>query len=642
MAAATVVLVAAAPAGAGAARTATASYGVLDGRTVHATALTSGVPGGERVVLDGRQGPAGRVAVRSTTRTRAGEARLRWRFVRGAGALHLRVRVVRGTGPRARTIASSPWRTLRTGALRRAAPLTVLATRDVLAAPPPGTRGRLVLRGAPTLRTGTVVAARDGAATPGGLLARVWSLRRTGGTTVATVVPATIPQVMPVGDLSAVAAAREPARGGPGVARLAGPLPCGGPFGATISGEVALAGGFSVRAAWRASTSLERPNVTADLRTDVRARTDAGLAIAGASDCRLPPTELFPRPLRLGTVTTTIGPLPITVAADGGATLEGAATTYGRLTTAGRGDARAAVRVAYDGLESRITGGLRGRTRPHDVDVTASGDAEARVAPTVELRIVGHPGPRIDLASGVRASGEILRASGGPWWTTVAPRTLGATFALGALRDDLADPRVELGSATETIARAAGAAGGTRAREAVRSPEPLPPGTRVRVRWDGAAYVALHAWDEAGRHLSVDAPRAIDGATLTGVPGTDTPGTELHDPDEARPLTLGLCLSRGTEANATVDLRESDGTTTRQELTLRGEGAAALPRVLPAGGTAHLPPSGWCGRPAGDPVTLGELTTGDLPPARPRTAGGRGRDADPGGRPGAPSATLGP
>ena len=609
------------PAGeARAARSATASFGILDGRTVHATATTTGVPGGERVVLDGRQGPGSRAAVRATSRTRGGQARLRWRYVPGRGALHLRVRVVRGHGTRLRTLAASPWRTLRTGALRRAAPLAVLDARRVLGAPEPGSRGTLVLRGAARIRTGDVVAVRPGGTMPGGLLVRARDVRRSSGTTVVAAVPATLPQVMPVGDLTAVAPARDPARRGATVARVVRPLPCGGPFGASIAGEVALSGGFRVHAAWRASTSLERPNVTADVRADVRARVAAGLGITGASDCRLSASPLFARPIRLATVATTIGPLPIAVTADGQATLQSTATTYGRLATAGRSETRGSVRVVYDGLESKITGGVRSRTRPYDADIAASGDAEVRVTPTVDLRLLGRAGPRIDLASGVRTSGEIVGNAGRPWWSTTAPRTLGATWALDALRDDLFDPRVELGAADETIARAAGPAGGTQSREAVSSPEALPPGTRVRVRWDGAAYVALHAWDAAGRHLSVDAPRAMEGVSLTRVPGIDTPGNELHDADDGRPLTLGLCLSRGTEANVVLDVREPGGATIRHDLTLRGEGAAALPRIVPAGAPGHLPASGWCGRPGGDPVALGQLTTGALPDARERAA----------------------
>jgi hypothetical protein len=617
--------------GAVAARTATGSFGVVQAGTVHATATTSGIPGGERIVLEGRAG-GGRSGIRARSVVRRGSAKLQWRYPRRTQALHLRVRVVRGTGSRTRTLAASPWRVLRLGGLRHARRLAPIAQGTVISAPTPGRHGDLVLAGAPSVGTGDVVALPSRPATPDGLLVRVVGVRAADGRTVARVVPARLPDVLPVADLSVVVRATDPpALSGRGrVGALRATPSCDNPFGATIAGRASLSAGLRLEAAWRASTSLERPNVTADIRSDVRAAVDAGIVVSGGGSCAFGSRALFAAPIVLSRTATSIGPVPIVVTVDGQAVLSGATSTLGKVAAAARGGVRAQVHTVYDGLRATQRGRLTSRLRPHDMAVAASGGAQVGVTPNVELRVNGLAGPSLDFGSGTRTTADIGRTPGTPWWTSTAPDALGASFALQALRPDLQEPREELQSHDAEIGHATSPPGGTSASPASTAPTALQDGVTAQVTWDSAAGVELHAWDAEGHHASIDAPRAIPGTTLSTGYVDGVPAARLTGGDPSRPLTIGLCLADGSEATAALDVRATDGGTVRHAVVLRGERAAAMAAVSPEGGPASQPSSGWCGLPSGDPVLLGQLTDGVLPTARPRVVlrpSGSGGDA---------------
>lgn len=602
-----------------AARSVSASFGVLGVRTVYATATTTGVPSGERVVLEGRRGASGRTAVRGAARLRSRTARLRWTYPPGRGALHLRVRVVRGTGARARTLATSAWRTLRTGNMRRGAPLAAVAPGDVERAPLPGRPGELVLRGTPRISAGDAVALPAGTVVPEGLLVLVRSVRRDGGRTVARVRPTTLPQVMPVGELDVSVPVPERTSGTAWVrdGLVQAALPCAGGVAATVTGRLSLAAGLALRAAWRTSTTLARANLTADLRADVRASVDTGLSVAGATTCGAWSRPVFPAPVLLHRISTSIGPLPVTITAVGRATVSGSASTLGPVSTAATGETRGVARVVYDGIEASARGRVGNDLRLRDTSVNASGGAEAGVMPTVDVRMFGLPGPRFDVGTVVRTRADIRRAATEPWWNANIIDELGARFALGALRPDLEDTRVRVAGDERTAARAPGPAGGSAVLRTVPSPVPLPPGVRVRVTGEGDADVDLHAWDAGGRHLSPYAVDAIPGVALVRGDGRTLADEEIRDADPARPLTFGVCLDSGTESAVTVDVRDPDGTTLQRVYTLRGFDAAALVTVSPSGVPPYAPPTGWCGRDAGDPTAPGEVTTGDLPRRQP-------------------------
>ncbi len=614
--------------GAVAARTASGSFGVLQAGTVHATATTTGVPGGERIVLEGRAG-GGTTAIRARSVVRGGGARLRWRYPRTTQALHLRIRVVRGTGSRTRTLAASPWRVLWLGGLRRARRLAPVGPGAVISAPVAGRHGDLVLRGTPSVRVGDVVALPSRSATPDGLIVRVVGVRTDGGRTVARVVPARLPDVLPVADLAvAVRATDPPALGGRSrVGALRATPSCDNPFAATIAGRASMSAGLRMHAAWRASTSLERPNVTADIRSDVRTSVDAGISVSGGGSCGFSARALFPAPVVLSRTATSLGPVPIVVTVDGQVVLSGSTSTLGRVASAARGGVRAQVRTVYDGLQATQRGRLTTRLRPHDVAIAASGGAQVGVTPNVEVRVNGLAGPSIDFGTGARTVADIGRAPARPWWTTTAPDELGASFALLALRPDLVEPRTTLQTHDAEIGRASALPGGTSADPGAATPDQLPEGVAAQVTWDSAANVALHAWDADGHHASAAAPRAIPGVTLSSGFVDGIPTARVTGVDPGRPVTLGLCLDDGTEAAARLDVRGAGGTT-RHAVVLRGERAAAMVAVAPEGGPASQPVSGWCGLPSGDPVLLGQLTDGILPTARPRFVL---RSAEPGG-----------
>ncbi|MEV4423402.1 hypothetical protein AB0L40_26040, partial [Patulibacter sp. NPDC049589] len=345
----------------------------------------------------------------------------------------------------------------------------------------------------------------------------------------------------------------------------------------------------------------------------------AGIAMSGESRCGFGPKALFAQPLLLSRVSTSIGPVPVTLTVDGQVFLSGSSSTFGHLATAARGDVRGVVRTVYDGLRATRTGRLTTRLRPHDTTVAASGGAQVGLSSTVGVRVFGLAGPDVDLGAGARTISDVARSAGEPWWRTTVPDELGTTFALQAWRADLQEPRVRLAGHEDELARASRPPGGSSVSPPAAAPDPLPDGAVARVRWDSAATVDVHAWDLDGHHASGAAPLAVPGATVRSGYQDGVPTVQLDAADPGRPLTLGLCLADGSEAAVTVDVRAGDGSTVRRTVVLRGRRAGSLAAVSPEGGPAFTPPGDWCGLPTGDPIGLGQLTDGIFSATRART-----------------------
>ncbi len=156
-------------------------------------------PAGRRVALEvARGGSPARVGRSVPAGGRSG-FRLSRAFGPTAGHVRFRVRVTRRGG---RPGYAGPWRRLDlTGLPSTPAPLATPAGDQVTRAPAPGTPGELVLK-TPVV-AGQVVALGRTAATPDGLLVRVSSTSTSAaGETVAQVVPATLPDALPIGGFS--------------------------------------------------------------------------------------------------------------------------------------------------------------------------------------------------------------------------------------------------------------------------------------------------------------------------------------------------------------------------------------------------------------------------------------------------------
>ncbi|HEY2636733.1 MAG TPA: hypothetical protein VGI54_05035, partial [Solirubrobacteraceae bacterium] len=152
-----------------------------------------------------------------------------WLAPSSPGVVQLRVAVVRRSG--------------RVVGVTRVVRVAVSATRvlraaRVVSAPAPGARGLLRYSGAGGVRAGQFVAVGVGRETPFGLLERVVSARRSRGSTVLRVEPATLLDAVPEGSIDlapgAGAAAAAPAR------RFRSLFDCRGAAHASLVGSLAV------------------------------------------------------------------------------------------------------------------------------------------------------------------------------------------------------------------------------------------------------------------------------------------------------------------------------------------------------------------------------------------------------------------
>lgn len=181
-------------------------YGVGAKRTLFASGRLARAPQGVRVVLESRSGK--RVKTRVAGKLRQGRLNLRWRYPSGARTLSVRVRVLRTKGKQ--TVIAGRWQTISVGKLPKPRSIAKVQASQVQSIPPPGQPGRVVLGGAARVSPGQVIALGASSQTPNGLLVRATNVSRPPGQTVADTVPATLPEVLPVGSMD-VTLLRDPA-----------------------------------------------------------------------------------------------------------------------------------------------------------------------------------------------------------------------------------------------------------------------------------------------------------------------------------------------------------------------------------------------------------------------------------------------
>lgn len=615
------------------AATLTGSYGVLGVRTVHVTPTYSGVSGKRlRIVLETKKpGKHRKIRVRASRPLRSGGGRLRWTYPRGLKQLTVRVRITSQAKKRkgkhkakVRTVVSGPWKTLGLGGIKPGRPLASVGARSVVSAPAPGTPGTLVLTGSQRIKVGDAIALPVTPATPQGLLAKATAVTKLNGQTQVSTEPATLPEIIPVGELELAIPADPPATGRAAspFQRLSKALTCTNDRTATAHGEASLSAGLSLKTAWkRTGGFFSIPKLTATFQGDVRATVNAGASISGEATCSMERTPLFVNPIRLATITTSIGPVPVVATVDGQIYLSGDATASGKIETSMTATAGATAGVNYDGNGFKPFGRLDKSLNLLPPTVTASGSVQAALAPAVDVRLYGVAGPQIDFSAGLKAAADINPGPGEPWWKITAPLSLGVQFQLKAWKLDLQSDRFTIWQEEPELARATTPPGGSSITDNGPSPDPLPPGIRTRLVWDSNSDVDLHTWDIGGDHAYFRDLNGIDSGYLDQdvIPGYGPETFQETDPGHT--FTFGVCQFNGNQANVTVDVRDPDGQTRRFTVTLRGRKAAALLTVSPNGQPGFIPDDAWCDFSGQDPTQLGQTTTGSFQTARSRPTG---------------------
>lgn len=415
------------------------AYGVLGERNLAASVRVADAPRGARAVLESRT-PSRRARQRARRVLSAGRARLGWRVPRALRAVVVRARIVSARG---RTLTVGRWRTLRVSGAPGVSPVATVKARQVRSAPAPGQPGPVVLTGAPAVSVGEVLALGIGDATPTGLLARITAVTPAAGGTIVQTVPATLPEVLPVGqlDVRLDTAALRP-RAAP-KSLFGRAVTCDSGAEMQAGGAASVSAGVRLQAGWSFPFSI-----TARFEGNVSAHADLSASVSGQASCTLPTTELLPAPARLGAYTFTVGPIPIVLVPTVQLHLAANASVQAAVQTSATASMTARAGVQYDGhfdAFGHLTPVL-GFKRPA---LTTTGNAQATLTPTLDVLISGIGGPRVDLAAGLKLTADVNTA---PWWTLTAPVSLGAQLRLDIWKLQLASDRLSIFTAEPTLA----------------------------------------------------------------------------------------------------------------------------------------------------------------------------------------------
>lgn len=578
-------------------------YGVLAQQRMYADAVTVGVPSGARAVLQVRLD--GRTRIVARRRVRAGRASLRWRYPRRATSLRVRV-IVRGR--RNRSLATGKWKSIALDALKSAKPLAKIRPENIQSVPPPGEAGALTLSGEADVKPGEIVALGVTDKTPDGLLAEIRSVESGGGSTVAQTIPATLPDVMPVGAMDVELSQADLPSGTISGAHQASGLgqqisknfSCDNSQKMQAGGSLSLSTGLKLETSWHLGFS--GLSMSARFEGNVTAAAKLLASVNGQASCDLAATPLFPVPISLGTYAFTVGPVPVVLRPQAQLYLSAHGQVDASLSTSIEASVTARAGVAYDGNRFSPFGGVTPKLTYTPPTLAASGTAEATLAPTIDVLLYGVAGPRIDFRAGLKLKAQL---SASPWWTLTAPMSLGAQLRLDVWAFSLSSPRLEVWSSEPQLAAASTPAppplvpGGT--------PNPTGvPGGRAHISWDSSSDIDLHTWDAQGNHSYFSQKDAIPDAHLIEdiIPGFG-PEDFVETGSTGRTLTFGLCDFSGDGGTVNVAITDPDGSVRTFTRTLPGYKSAALITMSPDNGSGYIPAPGWCDSNGGDPTSFG-------------------------------------
>lgn len=375
-------------------------------------------------------------------------------------------------------------------------PTEVLAVRDVVSAPPPGTRGTIRYAGRASARVGEFVALDVGPHTPAGLLARVVGRRATEAGTALDVVPASLIEVVPEGRLElpvrATRLKRSLAQSQPPSFEV--PLGCGPGVRAAVSGSMAVAVDPSLQLEW-AGGSVRSASAAVAVHGDA----ELSVAIAATGSCSVGPVPVATwdaPPVRVF-----VGPVPVVVVPRTTLNVSATAEAKAGVTAGLRGYLSARAGLRYDGERVHGSGSFEHAFTDTQSAPQHGASLGAYAVPSVELLLYGEGGPRFDLSTGVLLSAA---PDADPWWTLTSPVELYAGLTLPHF-DGLNVAQLVVFSRSYPIAQApAKGAGG----DAPSGDDAEAGGrTRARIGWDTASTdVDLHVWDADGHHASYEAP----------------------------------------------------------------------------------------------------------------------------------------
>lgn len=433
------------------------------------TAKPAVVTTGARIVVSGRvvgrlPKPAGSLRVRVQRRVgtrwrngaskrlaRKGRFAVAWRAPSSAGRLRLRLRLLRGK----RVLASSrAWRLMVTrpvapdpgggpaapgsgpaapgGGPPGPAPAStlVISPATVADAPAPGQPGLLVLSGAVAVKAGDVLASGIGAQTPYGFLLKATAVRVEGGRTLVDVVPATLLEAIPAGEIHESFTSSRAGRERSARAHFREAVACSAGGTVTIEGSADLGSPvWSIDADWGLAgwgfPKLKSVKATASMGASAHASAEA----TGTASCTVGPIKILET--KFAPITFTIGPIPVVIVPELEIDLDGLGQIDANVATSVDASITATAGAKYqDGKLSPIAE-LEKTFEHQPPDPQATAKLTATLSSELEAKFYGAGGPAVDLNAGLEMNADSDAAD--PWWTLDAPIAVTAGLEIDAL-----------------------------------------------------------------------------------------------------------------------------------------------------------------------------------------------------------------
>lgn len=406
-----------------------------------------------RVRLQQRAGSKWRTRVTSRP-TKARRFKVRWAAPAQAGNVRLRLRLYR----KRRVVATSAsWRLTVAAPAPAPAPgpsgggiptpptpgggitpapapteTIVVAPATVKTAPAPGAAGVLTLSGSVPVETGDVLASGVGAAAPYGFLLKASAVRAEGGDTAVDVVPATLLEAMPEGEIDQTFAAADRVAGGrrvrPEHFRTDATCEAGGTV--TVEGSLDLGGPqWNLHAHW---DKFPIPHVDrAEATVSIGASAHASASASGTASCTVGPVTLVER--KLPPITFDIG-IPVVIVPELEVELGGLGRIDAEISTSVDASVTGTAGAKYeDGSLSPVA------EIDHDFgfeppDPQAKATLSGTLDAELEGAFYGAGGPAVTLSSGLEANADPDARD--PWWTLDAPVSLTAGLEIDVLGID--------------------------------------------------------------------------------------------------------------------------------------------------------------------------------------------------------------
>ena len=381
-----------------------------------------------RVVLEERA--RGRWTRRTTARlaTRATFA-ARWRLPATRANRSLRVRLMRGrkalAKSRAWTLdvrlpapALAPPGPAQPTPVATAAPTTaapsppgspqtkVIGSTAVIGAPAPGQGGELRLDGSIAVAVGDVLASGIGPQAPYGFLLKATAVRSENGQTVVAVVPATLLEALPEGDIDR-SFKLQPAAGRSLRRSMRSAIECESGGELAVDGHAELgAPDFDIDVDW----GFFKVN-SAEFTASVTAAAGASLVAEGAASCSVGPIEIAE--FKFAPITFSIGPVPVVLLPEVDVELSGGGTVGASVASNIEASVTAKAGARFeDGQFTPISELSRnfGFQRP-----APAGTAQltGTVSPQLEVLFYGAVGPEFSVNAGLELNADPFAE---PWW----------------------------------------------------------------------------------------------------------------------------------------------------------------------------------------------------------------------------------